>query len=480
MNCPRCNAKVAFVKDRCDNCGQNMVNYRRVVSISNIYYNMGLEQAKVRDLSGAIRSLRQSLEFNKLNTNARNLLGLIYFEVGEIVSALSEWVISKHFQPEYNDADKYIREVQANPNRLEMYNQTIRKYNAALYSAQHGDGDMAIIQLKKVVGLNPKFVRANQLLALLYMMTGKRDNKIRAKRLLTNISKIDVTNTTTIAYLKELSDIQIKGEVPKKTVEEKQPEVRKTLPRVEVDAYKTITPYKEEKPSIMPFINVILGVVIGIALMGFLVIPHIKTSLSNQENSDFKKYSEEKAANDSDSATLRSENENLKKEIEELRLANQQLTGSDTEDGTNLQETYESLIEALQDYVDGKKVSAAKKLDKVNEDALLSDKVKEIYQNIKEPVYAAASENCFLEGRDAYNGEGDYVGNRDYEKAISLLEKALLYDPNNTDAMYFLGRCYQQQSDVDRAKEYYNKILEEYPDSERVGEARSRMRELGE
>ena len=51
-----------------------------------------------------------------------------------------------------------------------FHNQTIKKYNSALYSAQHGDGDMAIIQLKKVVSLNPKFVRAHQLLALLYMM----------------------------------------------------------------------------------------------------------------------------------------------------------------------------------------------------------------------------------------------------------------------------------------------------------------------
>lgn len=482
MNCPRCNAKVAFVKDRCDNCGQNMVNYRRIISISNIYYNKGLEQAKVRDLSGAIRSLHQSLEFNKTNTNARNLLGLIYFEVGEIVSALSEWVISKHFQPDYNDADKYIREVQSNPNRLEMYNQTIRKYNSALYSAQHGDGDMAIIQLKKVVGLNPKFIRANQLLALLYMMTGKRDNKLRAKRLLMSISKIDVTNTTTIAYLKELSDIQVKGENVRKVtpVEQKQPEVRKTLPRVEADAYKTITPYKEEKPSVMPFINVIIGVVLGVALMGFLVIPHIKTSISNQENSNFKKYSEEKAANDSDAATLRSENEKLQKELEQLRTANQQLTGSDSEDGTNLQESYENLIEALQDYADGKKVSAAKKLDKVNEAALVSDKVKEIYQNVKEPVYEAASEKSFLEGRDAYNGEGNYAGNRDYEKAVTLLKKALEYNPDNTDAMYFLGRCYQQQSDIENAKEYYNKIIEEYSDSGRVSEARSRLRELGE
>ena len=221
MNCPRCNAKVAFMKDRCDNCGQDLKTYRKVISLSNIYYNKGLEQAKVRDLSGAIRSLKQSLEFNKLNTNARNLLGLIYFEEGEIVSALSEWVISKNFQEKNNDADQYMNAIQSTPNKLDSYNQTIKKYNSALYSAQHGDGDMAIIQLKKVVSLNPKFVRAHQLLALLYMMSGKKDQRIRAKRLLTAIQKVDVTNTTTIRYLEELSDVHLKGEPIVKKAEEK-------------------------------------------------------------------------------------------------------------------------------------------------------------------------------------------------------------------------------------------------------------------
>lgn len=479
MNCPRCNAKIAFVKDRCDNCGQSMIHYRRIVSTSNIYYNKGLEQAKVRDLSGAIRSLRQSLEFNKCNTNARNLLGLIYFETGEIVSALSEWVISKHFQAEHNDADKYIRQVQSNPSRLEMYNQTIRKYNSALYSAQHGDGDMAIIQLKKVVGMNPKFIRANQLLALLYMMTGRRENRVRAKRLLTNISQVDVTNTTTITYLKELSDIQLKGETPRKVQDNKESEQRKVLPRVEQDAYKVITPYKEEKPSVLPFINIIVGVLIGVALMGFLVIPHMQASRSNQENDDFKKYSEQKAANESDVSTLRKQNEELQSQLDELQAQYQELSGT-TNDDMSGQTSYEYLIGALQDVTEGNNIGAAKKLNKIDSDAFTSDKIRQIYQNLQNQTYADASEDFFIKGRDAYNGEGEYAGQRDYDKAISFLEKALVYNANNTDAMYFLGRCYQQKSDTDKAKEYYNKILEDYPDSARVEEARSRLRELGE
>ena len=94
MNCPRCNVAVAFTKNRCDNCGQELRSYRKTVSLSNSFYNLALSQAKVRDLSGAIVSLKQSLQFNKLNTSARNLLGLIYYEEGEIVAALSEWVLS--------------------------------------------------------------------------------------------------------------------------------------------------------------------------------------------------------------------------------------------------------------------------------------------------------------------------------------------------------------------------------------------------
>ena len=114
MNCPRCNAAVAFTKLRCDNCGHDLTAYHKLVSLSNIYYNKGLSQAKVRDLTGAISSLKQSLQFNKLNTSARNLLGLVYCEMGDVVEALSQWVVSKNFSPDDNIAGTYIKKIQMN------------------------------------------------------------------------------------------------------------------------------------------------------------------------------------------------------------------------------------------------------------------------------------------------------------------------------------------------------------------------------
>ena len=125
---------------------------------SNEYYNDALAKASVRDLSGAIESLKTSLKFNKLNIDARNLLGLIYFEMGEVVEALTEWVISKNYQPAENAASRYLDEIQNNRSRLETINQTIKKYNQALLYCRQDSRDLAIIQLKKVLSLNPKLV----------------------------------------------------------------------------------------------------------------------------------------------------------------------------------------------------------------------------------------------------------------------------------------------------------------------------------
>ena len=486
MNCPRCNASVVFAKNKCDNCGQDLRNYRKIISLSNVYYNKGLSQAKVRDLSGAITSLNQSLQFNKYNTNAGNLLGLIYYEVGEIVSALSEWVLSKHFQDKDNYAEEYIKRVQANPNKLEMYSQTIKKYNSALYSAKHGDEDMAIIQLKKVVSNNPKFVRANQLLALLYMMTGKKDNRTRAMRLLKNISKVDVTNTTTLRYMQELSDVHLKSEHGRvngnnnNLSQNGDGSQRKTLPRVDVDAYKTITPYKEEKPSILPFVNVLVGVIIGLALMYCLIIPHIKSDIASNDNASFKEYSEKQAAAESDVSTLKNANKELQSQVDELQNELNELQGGDSTGGSTLLEMYDSMFSAVKSYMDGDNETAAEELLNVNADSITSETAKKLYNKIKKKTFESASNTYFEQGRDAYNGEGDFSGGRDYDKAIELLEKSLEYNEDNTDSMYFLGRCYQQQSDAKKAKKYYNKIIDDYPDSERVAEASSRLRELGE
>ena len=159
-------------------------------------------------MSGAIQSLRKSLRFNKANTQARNLLGLIYYETGEVVDALSEWVLSRSLSPEGNPAE-YLEEIQSNRSQLNAVNQTIKKYNQALLYCQQDSKDLAIIQLKKVLSMNPGLVKGYQLLALLYMEEGKYE---LAKKELRMAAEIDTNNVTTLRYLREadrlLQDVQ--------------------------------------------------------------------------------------------------------------------------------------------------------------------------------------------------------------------------------------------------------------------------------
>ena len=69
---------------------------KKIMYQSNSWYNDGLRKAQVRDMSGAIVSLQQSLQYNRENISARNLLGLVYYGIGEVSEALVEWIISKN------------------------------------------------------------------------------------------------------------------------------------------------------------------------------------------------------------------------------------------------------------------------------------------------------------------------------------------------------------------------------------------------
>lgn len=64
MQCYNCGAQLTE-KDFCTNCGADVSNFKKLISFSNYYYNQGLEKAQVRDLSGAVESLKLCLKLNK-------------------------------------------------------------------------------------------------------------------------------------------------------------------------------------------------------------------------------------------------------------------------------------------------------------------------------------------------------------------------------------------------------------------------------
>ena len=308
MECYNCGAKLGK-GDICQNCGANVKIYKKIIMASNAYYNDALEKAAVRDLSGAIESLRTSLRFYKMNIDARNLLGLVYFETGEVVEALTEWVISKNYQPRDNAASRYLNEIQNNPSRLDTINQTIKKYNQALLYCRQDSRDLAIIQLKKVLSLNPKLVSGHQLLALLYIQEKKYD---LAKKSLRNAGKIDANNTTTLRYLKEVN-AGLRENNPKKQKNE-------DLISYQSGNETIIQPrYLKDNSAIGTIINMVIGIAIGAAITCFLIVPGVRREIQNQAKAEVLDANNAVASKNQSISSLEAQIEDLTSQITDAK-----------------------------------------------------------------------------------------------------------------------------------------------------------------
>ena len=260
MNCYKCNSTLDLKKDVCSRCGADVRDFKRIVYMSNRYYNEGLVKAQARDLSGACESLKKSLELYKRNTNARNLLGLVYYAMGESAEGLKQWIISRNFSEHGNLADRYINNMQRSMKDLDSESHGIRKYNQALEYCHNDAKDLATIQLKKVISVHPNMVKAYELLALLYIDDEKYD---QARKTLNKCLEVDRGSALAIHYLNELDDLTRKGNIKSAGVVG------------EEDREQLIIPvrFRDYGSYLANALYIMLGLIIGIAIAWFVILP---------------------------------------------------------------------------------------------------------------------------------------------------------------------------------------------------------------
>ncbi len=281
MNCPNCGYKIVGHRRSCVKCGRDLRAYESLKRLSNKLYNEGLAEAKVRNLSGACDKLKRSLEYNKENIEARNLLGLVYYELGETVAAIVEWVISLNIVKTDNPADNLLKQLQGNANEFRDVKSAIKKYNLALEMARKGNDDLAIMQLKKVVDLNDHFVKALLLLAVLQM---KHEEYQSARKNLKRVLKVDVANLDARRYMNELRAIAAErgksGQPSSSTAK-----VDNVTENEGAFGISKGTPYREDRPNFKAFLFFLIGIVLGVLAVVFFATNLIKAKVI-AENSE--------------------------------------------------------------------------------------------------------------------------------------------------------------------------------------------------
>ena len=425
---------------------------KKAIQLSNQLYNRGLDKAQIRDLSGAVELLRQSLQFNKNNINARNLLGLVYFETGEAVAALSEWVISKNLQPQDNIASQYIDRLQSNQAKLSVINQTIRDYNIALENCRRGDEDIAAISLKKVIAQNSHFIKAYHLLALIYI---RMERYTRARKLLRKAMKIDATNATTLRFLKEIDE---------QTGQTQRTEGRRsrTERQQEETSAAAVVPFRERAP-IHGLINLLLGLAVGILLMWIVIVPSIRQSASRDVNERMVEYTNTIAVQENQINELQSAVD-ASKDSEES--AQQTMDNAKT-----ASEGMDKLLKAYVAYQDGRYTDAAELIADVDSSQLSSD-ARTIYDTIYSETKEIVVEQYKTNGMNAFDYEN-------WAEAIEYLEKARALDDENYTVLDYLALAYMSNGNNDKAIEVFQRIIELFPDTRRASSAEYYIQQMG-
>lgn len=464
MRCYKCNS-VLSETDFCNSCGADVTLYKKIVKMSNTYYNMGLAKARVRDLSGAADILRRSVRIDKKNVKARNLLGLVYYEMGECVAALSEWVISKNIKPEKNVADIYLKEVQSNPTKLSMMNQSIKKYNLALESAAQGSDDVAIIQLKKVLNMNPNYLKAQQLLALLYLKHGDND---KAYKILTRAISIDVNNTLTLKYLDEIGKRKEakakKAKKPPKTVAELNE--RDALSGNDVIIPKSS--YKEVNYGLITFLNVVVGIIIGAAMVYFLVLPAREKTANEDNKSQLSAYADQVAMQNIKISELERQIDTLTGEKEALEDQIEQ--ANSTKVDTTV---YDSVLSAAAKYFANDIIGSADVLYGIDMTGVTSQALIAAYNNLCTATFETA-------GRHYNNIAYQAFNTSNYAEAIPAFEKAIVFTPESVDLLYNLGKCYKAQNggkNNEQSIQCFERVIEMAPGSEYAQWAESQKKD---
>ncbi len=419
---------------------------KKLIHQSNYWYNDGLSKAQIHDTSGAIASLRKSLQCNQRNVTARNLLGLVYYARGEVGEALVEWIISKNFQSHENIADYFIKKVQGNPTELEVMNNAIKKYNQCLVYCEQNGEDLALIQLKKVVQAHPTFLKAQLLLALLYIRTEQYG---RARQVLKRAHKLDTTNEMALRYMHELSKIN-NGKKAAKVQEEKDHTVT-----YQVGNETIIQPAAagvKDNGILTTILNILIGLAVGAAAMWFLVVPGMDQIQSSKLNKQIVKYSDQIAAKNAEISAL-------KKELEGYRETNAD-TEAAKKTAESTKESYEALLVLESDWRSKEKSDAAMldELLKIRPETL-GEKAANVYQKIHDDIAPRICKKNYRSGKASFE-EGSY------QDAIQALQTVTSLDEKYDDgqALVLLTQAYEKAGKTEEYKATYEKLKELYPE----------------
>ncbi len=463
MKCPNCGFEI-FEGFHCPDCGVDVFIFRKARHASIRLYNDALKMAAEKDLSGAATNLEQSLLFDKNNVQARNLLGLIYCETGKIGDALKHWIISTSIQPENNPAAGYIDYLQKNAREMEKCNDAIRMYNQAIAYLKQGSDDLAIIQLKKSIDNNPDFLDAYNLMTLCCI---EDKNVKRANHFNEIVLKRDIRNPLALHYAKLLGNTPTPS--PLKKPEKKSEKGSSVVSVKKTDSNPPIPRYKRrEKTNSVLEKRDLLAFLTGIAVAAIVILVLIVPALNEGKNTKIQELETQVENYAGETNMTPEEVLEMRTELKKLQDENKLLRSEE-----NKQANLELLQTAVAQMTDNDFEGCVTTLDSIDTVSFSEEDMAK-YNSVKTTAYPKAADSYYTKGKSMFLSNN-------FTEAKTYLETALKYTSDENfvdDTYYYLAKIAEEDGDTVKAKEHYNKIVKDYPDSNQITNVQNALKQL--
>lgn len=460
MKCPNCDFEFSE-GFRCPKCGADAYIFRKTRNASIRLYNEALGLAEEKDLSGAAQALEQSLLFDKDNIQAHNLLGLIYCETGRIAEALKHWIISSSLLPAQNPAVDYMDFLQKNAREMDKCNDAVRMYNQAIHHLKQGSDDLAIIQLKKSIDTNPDFLDAYNLMTLCCI---EDKNIKRAQHFNEIVLKRDVRNPLALHYAKLIRN---NGSSPlplsQKKAEKGASGIKKTDSNPPLPRYKRT----EKKNGVLEKKD-LLSFLVGAVATSIVILVLLMPALNESKDAAIRELETQVAHYAGETEMTPEEVLAMRTELEQLQEENKRLRSEETKQA-NL-ELLESAVSQLSDADYEACVVTLSSIDTLG----FGEEDLSKYQSLVTTAYPKAADSFYSRGKSEFLSNQFTEAKVNLENALKYAEKENFVD----DILYYLGKIAEKDEDPATAKQYYEQLLQDYPDSNQKANAENALGQL--
>lgn len=342
---------------------------------------------------------------------------------------------------------------------------SIVMYNKALDNIRLNSEDIAIIELKKAISMNPDFHEAFNLLGICYVYI---KDYAKAAEMFEKVMALEKNGVKALNYLNAINNgnVQIpdsdkKGALPNPISRQNTSNIKNVFKSVS----SSVKIENKELFGNAGLIRIVGGFAAGIAVMSLFIIlmkePAKNTDIQSSLTGENKVQSEQDAA--------------LVKKVEELtessRKLEEQLQQSNAELGY-----YKSIskLNEVESLSAARKYEAAADLLVMMKTIQFKEAEKKRYDSLYKNVIPKAAWAVFNEGNNlSRSGK--------YKEALTKLSKVQIYgsDWNYLDATYYrMGICYKELNESKNALEMFQKLLQNYPSSQYAQYANYRIAEL--